>query len=90
MIEHTSGHRINRPGRTILFTAGLFMGAALLLLWSWNTLAVDFFKMPTAQLKHALALELILLAAFLIQHMSRKLLGLTHPHWIRRSFHGTD
>ena len=90
MTEHASAHRSNRTGRTILFAAGMFIGGALVLLWSWNTLAVDFFKMPTAQFKHALALELFILTAFLMHQMSRRLLGLNHAEWIRRSFHGTD
>jgi hypothetical protein len=91
MTEHLPRYRNNRPGRVILFTAGILMGATLLLVWSWNTLAVDFFTMPTAQFKHALAFELFLLGMFLIHHTSKRLLTLdrAHRNRIGRSSHGT-
>ena len=75
MTEHAPRDRSKRQGRTILFAAGIVTGLALLLLWSWNTLAVDLFKMPTAQFKHAFALEVFLLAAFVMYHTARRLFG---------------
>ena len=90
MTEHALRHISNRPGGAILFIPGMFMGVAILLLWSWNTMAVDLFKMPTAQFEHALALEFFLLAGFLIHQMSGKLLGFNQAHRIGRASRGTD
>tara|TARA_B100000315_G_scaffold257852_1_gene308104 strand:+ start:1446 stop:1691 length:246 start_codon:yes stop_codon:yes gene_type:complete len=46
---------IGRHGRRIAITIGFLLGAAVLVLWAWNTVAVDLFDAPHAQYKHALA-----------------------------------
>lgn len=48
-------------GAVAALFAILFAGGVLLL-WSWNTVAVDLFDAPAAQFKHALALELFIAA----------------------------
>ncbi len=40
-----------------LFSLGLIAG--VLILWGWNTLAVQLFQAPLAQFKHAVAAEVL-------------------------------
>jgi uncharacterized membrane protein len=60
--DHARRDHSDRPARAILFTMGFIVGGALLLLWSWNTLATDLFSLPAARFRHALAFEVCLLA----------------------------
>ena len=46
--------------RMMLAMAGLFL-IAVILLWGWNTVAVDLFGQEPMLFKHALALELLIL-----------------------------
>lgn len=77
----TEGHRTRRSrrlGKAIFFAMGILIGGALLILWSWNTLATGLFKIPNIQFKHALALELFLLAVYLIPSTASQLLAGSH------------
>lgn len=49
--------RVRRWGHSALVTLLAVVGGGVLLLWAWNTLAVDLFGLPAARFKHALALE---------------------------------
>ncbi|MBV1904129.1 MAG: hypothetical protein KUG58_10910 [Marinosulfonomonas sp.] len=53
----------NSHGRTIVMSliAVFFGGVAIL--WSWNTIAVDLFAQPEMEFRHAVAVELLLIAA---------------------------
>jgi hypothetical protein len=39
-------------------TAASFLVGAVVILWSWNTIAVDLFGAPNVALRHAIAIEL--------------------------------
>ena len=45
----------------MLAVAGLLL-IAVMLLWGWNTVAVDLFGQESMRLKHAVALELLILS----------------------------
>jgi hypothetical protein len=75
MTELHSTSRPHRPGKTILFAVVILIGGALLLHWSWNTLATGPFKVPDIQFKHALALELFILAIYLIPTAASRILA---------------
>ena len=62
MTELHSTSRPHRPGKPILLAVVILIGGSLLLHWSWNTIATGPFKVSNIQFKHALALELFLLA----------------------------
>jgi hypothetical protein len=57
---------------------GILIGGALLLNWSWNTLATGPFKIPEIQFKHALALELFPVAVYLIPNAASQLFASAH------------
>ncbi len=54
-LEH-KGHRI---GVTAIVIATLLLISSMIVLWSWNTLAVDLFQASVIKYKHALAAELL-------------------------------
>jgi hypothetical protein len=41
---------------------GVALAAGVMILWSWNTVAVDLFRAPPAQFRHAVAVEIFLAA----------------------------
>ena len=53
--------------KTILATVAIFTAMSVLLLWSWNTLAVDLFQLPEARFKHAVAFGLLIAGGFLFR-----------------------
>jgi hypothetical protein len=57
---------------------GILIGGALLLHWSWNALATGPFTILEIQFKHALALELFLLAVYLILKAASQLFSSSH------------
>ena len=55
--------------KQIAFGVGAFFLASIVMIWSWNTLAVDLFGLSAMQFKHAVALVLLLgLARFAVGH----------------------
>jgi hypothetical protein len=54
--------RKHHPALVALVLACLAVGIGVLLLWGWNTIAVDLFHAPRAKFRHALAAEGVLLA----------------------------
>ena len=53
--------------KTIIFAIAIFMAGSVLLLWSWNTLAVDLFQLPEAHFKHAVAFGALIAAALMFR-----------------------
>ena len=49
--------------KTTIVAIAVFLGGSILLLWSWNTLAVDLFQLPEARFKHAVAFGGLIAAA---------------------------
>ena len=47
---------------TVVAAAAVLLVSGVLMLWGWNTLAVELFQAPEAQFRHALAAEALLLA----------------------------
>ena len=84
MTEQAQQHHSARPARTLVLTIGTIVCGALILLWSWNTLATDLFNLPAAQFKHALALELCLLAIYLTHRLALNMLSIHHRYAMRR------
>lgn len=84
MTEQAQQHHSARPTRTLLLTMGTLVCGALVLLWSWNTLATDLFNLPAAQFKHALAIELCLLAIYGTHRLALSILSAHHRHATRR------
>ena len=77
----TEGHSTSRPrglGKAIFLAVGILIGGALLLHWSWNTLATGPFKIPNIQFKHALALELLLSTLCLIPNTASQIFARPH------------
>jgi len=59
-----------KPQGTIikaLFAVAIFIIGCILLLWSWNILAVDLFQLPEARFKHALAFGLLISGAIVFR-----------------------
>jgi hypothetical protein len=75
MIEHSDAYHKTRPGRTILLLLGMLTGGAVVILWSWHSVAVDLFKLPAIQFKHAFALELLLLMLVLLSNIASSLVA---------------
>lgn len=75
MTEQHSTTRTGRLGKAIFFAVGILIGGALLLHWSWNTLATGPFTMPGIQFKHALALELFFVVVYLIPNVASQLIA---------------
>lgn len=85
MTDYAQRPHSARPARTILLTIGSIVAGAMIFLYSWNTLATDLFNLPAIQFKHALALELCLLAIYLVLRAASTLLSFSHRHDMRRS-----
>ena len=49
--------------KTAFVAIAIFLAGNILLLWSWNTLAVDLFQLPEARFKHAVAFGVLIAAA---------------------------
>lgn len=62
MIEHDQQQRCG-VAKMSTITISVFLIGSILLLWSWNTLAVDLFQLPKAQFKHAVAFALLMTGA---------------------------
>jgi len=58
-MTNRGNERLHRHGHRALISLGFLLLAAVLVLWGWNTLAVDLFGAPVAKFKHALAFEAV-------------------------------
>ena len=63
MTLHERG-RLHRLALASASAMALVLGAAIALLWAWNTIAGDLLGGQRAQFRHALAAELVLIAVF--------------------------
>ena len=66
MSEH---HKRQTHGavKTTIVAIAIFIAGSLMLLWSWNTLAVDLFQLPDAHFRHAVAFGGLIAAAFMLR-----------------------
>ena len=58
----------------------IFMAGSMLLLWSWNTLAVDLFQLPEARFKHAFAFGGLIAAALMFRFLVVRIALGGSPH----------
>ena len=58
--------------KAITTATAMFLTWSVILLWSWNTLAVDLFQLPEAQFKHAIALAAITTTLVMFRYIGRK------------------
>jgi hypothetical protein len=63
--------RINRH----IFKAVAALACAAVLLWAWNTIAVDLFQLPKAQFRHAIAAVAGVACAGYLFSQARKLMA---------------
>lgn len=50
-------------GRTIVLSLSAVFFGGVAILWSWNTVAVEMFAQPEMEFRHAIAVELLIIAA---------------------------
>ena len=50
-------------GRTIILSLIAILFGGIAIFWSWNTIAVELFAQPEMEFRHAIAVELLLIAA---------------------------
>ena len=58
-----------RWGRAAAVAALAILLGGLLMLWAWNTIAVDLFQAPAAKFWHALALEAAIAALVALPYL---------------------
>lgn len=61
MTDHRTLSARSLAGAGAIVAAALLV-AGVLMLWGWNTLAVELFEAPEAEFRHALAAEAMLLS----------------------------
>ena len=78
-MTNKTNERLYRHGHRALIPLVFLLLAAELVLWGWNTMAVDLFGAPAAKFKHALAFEAVAggiwLVAYAIGAVMRELVG---------------
>ena len=66
MTNEIGASSLKQASKGWLIVTSIMFGAAILLLWGWDTVAVDLFAAPVAKFKHAVAFELVILALALL------------------------
>jgi hypothetical protein len=61
MIDRTTEHP-RRWGHAALIVLATLLVAGVMMMWAWNTLAVDLFQAPDIRFKHVLAFEFAIVA----------------------------
>jgi len=56
-------HENQGHGRTIVMSLIAIVFGGVAILWLWNTVAVDLFALPVMDFSHAIAVELLIVAA---------------------------
>ena len=79
MSEHHQ-RRTFGTAMTTLIAITIFIAGSIILLWSWNTLAVDLFQLPEARFKHAVAFGLLIAGAFLFRFFVARIALGGSPH----------
>jgi hypothetical protein len=74
MNKHHRRRSHDTAKRTLLAIA-VFVAGSILLLWSWNILAVDLFQFPEARFKHAVAFAGLMAGGFLFPMFVRRLVS---------------
>ena len=74
MTDHANRYT-GRHGTTAIIVIAVMIVGGVLLLWSWNTIAVEMFDAPSMRFKHALAVEFTLGTIFATHAVTRRLFG---------------
>lgn len=71
--------RLRRTTHAAAAVAGALVAGAVVLLWAWNGFAVDILQAPALSFRHALALELLLLAGAAAPALAVRLFAARRP-----------
>jgi uncharacterized membrane protein len=71
----THNHQGRRHGKQLAVIGLATMLGSIVLLWSWNTVAVDLLGLKPMMFKHALAIQLLFLSTAFVLLLPRKLSG---------------
>lgn len=70
----------SRYGVAVAAAAAAFVVGAVVIMWSWNTVAVDLFAAPVMLFRHAVAVELgTAVVGTAIASLARFIAGGRHP-----------
>ena len=69
MFNHPQTDHV-KTAKSLIVSVAVFFVCSIVMLWSWNTLAVDLFHMPQAQFKHALAFAASIAMLFFLRRIS--------------------
>lgn len=70
-------HDATRHGRRFALAAALFFAGAVLVMWGWNTVAVDLFDQTPMRYRHAIALQAAVFALAAVAPLVRNLFAAT-------------
>ncbi|MSO89253.1 MAG: hypothetical protein EXQ89_04695 [Rhodospirillaceae bacterium] len=65
-MHHDRQTRFQRRGRVAFIALLSAIGGGMLLLWAWNTIAVELFQAPNIRFKHVLAFQMGLAALTMV------------------------
>ena len=83
MSEHQQ-RRTYDAAKTTIIAIAVFLVGSILLLWSWNTLAVELFQLPEARFKHAIAVGTLIAIAFMFRTFGARFAPGSSPHSCHR------
>jgi hypothetical protein len=72
-------HSHKKHGKSLALAIAGLLGGSIALLWGWNTFAVEILSQQEMRLKHALALELLILSLAAMIPMAWRLFGNRTP-----------
>lgn len=67
-----------RYGKALVGTLALLLAMSIILMWGWNTVAVELLRQEPMAFRHAVALEASLVAVAMVLPLAHRLAG-RHP-----------
>ena len=68
-------HPNHRHGKSIALSIAFLFISSSIVLWAWNTLAVDLFAQPEMQFKHGFAFMLAIFAILSVAPITKRIYG---------------
>lgn len=68
-------HPYSRHGKSLVLALLVMLLGSIILVWTWNGIAIELLSMPTMKFKHALALELSLFSIASVFPLTWRLLS---------------